>query len=151
MDIHEEGNWQIITGRHACMGRLESPAKRGAQMREAPVLALDESGVIQECSASCGELFGYADSALVRQHISTLYPQLAGLKLFVDGRINPMLEFLCHCGHLFQASRKPGDTFLTELNFTGIDEGGRPGLRLIVRPLTQQRSPGGANHDHQTV
>lgn len=121
--------------------------ERPAEWHEPPALALDETGVIQRCSESCEKLFGYGSLELVKQHISWLFPQLSGHKLVMDGRFNPMLDFLCHCGHLFQTQNRQGDTFKSELNFVRIENDGQRSLRLIVRPLKNDQMPGAFNRD----
>ncbi len=130
------------TGPHAAARAAQTRIERSMDWYEPPALALDEAGVIERCSESCEELFGYASLDLVKQHISRLFPQLSGHKLVMDGRLNPMLDFLCHCGHLFQGQNRHGDTFKSELNFVRLEHGGRRSLRLIVRPLKNEQVPG---------
>lgn len=115
-----------------------SRMERTMEWYEPPALALDETGVIQRCSESCEELFGYTSLDLVTQHISRLFPQLSSHELIIDGRLNPMLDFLCHCGHRFQGRHRHGGTFQSELNFVRLEHGGRRSLRLIVRPLKKE-------------
>lgn len=115
---------------------------------EPPALALDETGVIQKCSESCEKLFGYRSGDLVKQHISRLFPQLAEFKLFLDGTFNPKLDFLCHCGHLFQAQNWQGNTFKSELSFVRIENNGSRNLRLIIRPMRNALFTGILSHDH---
>ena len=135
MGLHMESDVAIETDAGSYAAGNELVAERPVGLHEPPALALDESGVIQKSSESCEKLFGYRSLDLVKQHISWLFPQLAGLKLVLDGRFNPMLDFLCHCGHLFQAQNRQGDTFQSELSFVRIENDGRHSLRLIVRPL----------------
>lgn len=124
--------------------------ERTMEWYEPPALALDETGVIQRCSESCEELFGYASFDLVSQHISRLFPQLSSHQLVMDGRLNPMLDFLCHCGHLFQGHHRHGGTFQSALSFVRLEHGGHRSLRLIVRPLKKEQAFGPrerANHE----
>ena len=102
---------------------------------EPPALSLDDDGFIQICSDSCAQLFGYHGPDLTSHHISSLFPQLSGQELLLDGQLNPMLDFLCHCGHPFLAMDRQGGTFKSALNLIRIMHPGSSNLRLIVRPL----------------
>ncbi len=136
------------TGTASATPSTDFASERPAEWQEPPALALDETGFIQKCSESCAKLFGYQGPDLVKQHISSLFPQLSGHKLMMDGRFNPMLDFLCHCGHLFQTQNSHGDTFKSELSFVRIESGGQRSLRLLVRPLAGGRLPQAFRHDH---
>ncbi len=145
MDIHSEGNWQLTMRAQASAERRGYSGQRRAPWHDAPVLALDESGAILECSESCAGLFGFPPSELLGQHISALYPQLSGFRMFPDGQLNPMLRFLCHCGYPFQAMCGQGGAFKSELNFVPSEDDGRRSLRLVIRPLTDERATGVPN------
>jgi len=134
MDLHQDLSLQTENAAVSIAELAPTPA-RGSQLHDASVLSLDEAGVIQACSESCEKLFGYAIHDLQSLHVSKLYPQLAGVPLFPEGRVNPMLDFLCHCGHLFQAESKQGDIVRSELSFVRIESGGLRSWRLIVRPM----------------
>jgi PAS domain S-box-containing protein len=97
-------------------------------------LTLDERGVIRDCNKSGEKLFGYRRHDLVWQHISNLLPQLLGVDLIQDGRVNPLLDYLCHCGHLFQVQNRQGDAIPSELCFVHLEHNGNRTLRLIVHP-----------------
>lgn len=99
-----------------------------------PALSLDERGMIQDCSKSFERLFGFKRCDLVWQHISRLLPQLTGVDLVEAGRLNPVLNYLCHCGHHYQAKNQQGDTFPCNLNFVRVEFGGKRSLRLILSP-----------------
>lgn len=99
-----------------------------------PFFMLDEKGFIQKCNSACAELFGCQGPDLARHHISCFFPQLSGQSLVTDGQLNPMLDFLCHCGHRFQALNAHGGTFNSTLNLIRIRGGGASALRLIVQP-----------------
>ncbi len=105
-----------------------------AEWHESPALAMDEYGMILNCNKSGEKLFGYRCHDLVWQHVSILFPQLSGVALFDEARFNPLLKYICHCGHLFQSQKRQGDTFLSELSFVHLDYDARRTLRLIVRP-----------------
>lgn len=119
----------------SCEAVNELLGEHPVEWDEPPALSLDETGFILKCSKSCEKLFGYRSPDLAKLHISCLIPQLSGHKLVMDGRFNPMLDFLCHCGHLFLAQNRQGDTFKGELSFVRVENEGRRSLRLIVRPL----------------
>lgn len=143
------------TSSYAATSEFAAPPRmeRTMEWYEPPAFALDETGIIQKCSESCEALFGYRSADLVKQHISWLFPQLSGHELIMDGRLNPMLDFLCHCGHLFQAQNGQGDTFKSALSFVRLEHGGRRSLRLIVRPLKNQQAHGnrGQGNREQTI
>jgi hypothetical protein len=102
---------------------------------EQAVMSLDESGTIQDYSKSCGRLFGYQHINLVWQHVSMLIPRLLGVALVQKGRLNPLINFLCHCEHIFQAQNLRGDTFPCRLSFIHLEYDGKPTLRLMVHPV----------------
>lgn len=105
-----------------------------AESQEPPALTLDERGMIRDCSRSGEMLFGYRRHDLVWQHVSVLFPQLSGVALVQQQRLNPLLNFFCRCGKLFQSQNRQGDTFLCKLSFVRLESDGRHILRLIVRP-----------------
>jgi PAS domain S-box-containing protein len=102
--------------------------------REPAALMLDERGLICDCSDSSEELFGYSRQELIWQHVSKLLPQLSDVELVQDGRLNPRISFLCHCGRLFRAQNRQGNVFSSELKFVSTDHAGKQILRLLVQP-----------------
>ena len=110
-------------------------AESGAGNRHEPAaLVLDEHGMIRDCSKAGEQLFGYRHNELVWQHISKLFPQLLDVQLVHNGRFNPRLEFLCHCGLPFRGQNQQGRSFDGELHFIHLNHGERRTIRLIVRP-----------------
>ncbi len=97
-------------------------------------LTLDELGMIRDCSKPVEWLFGYHREELLCQHVSTLLPQLAEFVLAGNSQVNPRLIFLCHCGHLFQAQDRRGNTFFSRLNFVQLDNFEKGTVRLIIQP-----------------
>jgi len=85
------------------------------------VLTLNELGVIRDCSQACEQVFGYLPEELAGRHVSMLLPQLPDTDLVQEGRINSRLAHLCHCAFTFQARRRDGRCFASELfiNFLG--------------------------------
>lgn len=110
------------------------------ERHEPPELSLDELGMIQNCSKSFETLFGFQRRDLVWNHISRLFPQLTGVDLVQAGQLNPFLNYLCHCGHLYQAHNRQGDTFPCNLSFVRVEFDGRRFLRLIVNPSAKLES-----------
>lgn len=102
---------------------------------EPPALTLDESGVIQDCNRPCEMLFGARCINLVGRHVSSLFSELLDVALVQQGRLNPVLNYNCHCGQLFHAQSRQGHAFSSKLYFVHLANDGRPSLRLIVRPL----------------
>jgi PAS fold len=99
-----------------------------------PALSLDERGMIQDCTKSFERLFGFQRRDLVWQHVSRLLPQLAGVDLIQAGRLNPFLNYLCHCGHHYQAQNRQGDSFSCSLSLVRVEFGGKRSLRMIINP-----------------
>lgn len=97
--------------------------------------SLDEQGFIQECGKTVEKLFGYVQHEVVWQHVSCLFPQLSEICLMQNGRLNQMFQYICHCGHVFEAIGKHGDVILCNLSFFQIENDGTHNLRLIVRPV----------------
>ncbi len=99
-----------------------------------PALSLDECGMIQECSESLERLFGFRQSDLVCQHFSMLFPQLTGVEIVHAGQINPLLNYLCRCGHRFLTQNRQGEIFTSNLSIAHIGYDGSRLLRIVVRP-----------------
>jgi PAS domain S-box-containing protein len=79
------------------------------------MLALNDMGIIQHCSQTCEQVFGYRQYELEGRHVSTLLPELADTELVLEDRINSRLAFFCHCAIPFQARRRDGNIFTSEL------------------------------------
>ncbi len=99
-----------------------------------PSLSLDERGMILECSKAFEMLFGFRRHELAWQHISKLIPKLEGVELIQDGQFNPLLNYLCHCGHIYQILNQQGEAIISNLSFVRIEYEGKRTLKLIVRP-----------------
>ncbi len=97
-------------------------------------LVLDESGMICDCCTTAEELFGYRLRVLIKQHVSSLFPQLAGIDLLQDDQISPLLEDLCQGGHVFLAHSRKGNVFPCELSMVTVGEAGRRSVKLFVLP-----------------
>jgi hypothetical protein len=104
-----------------------------------PALSLDERGVIHDCSISFEKLFGFLREELVERHISTVLPQLTGVELVQAGHFNPLLNYLCRCGHHFLVQNQKGDTMAINLNFVHVGYDGSRFLKMFVH------TPRGAN------
>lgn len=105
-----------------------------------PMLALDAGGFIQECGESIETIFGYRKHELVWQHISCLFPNFVEVVLMQENRLNPLLSYLCHCDHVFEAIHKQGHVVICNLNFFLVENKGTPKLRMIVRPVANAKS-----------
>lgn len=101
------------------------------------VLTLDDLGVIRDCSRACEQMFGYLPDELQGRHVSSLLPQLPDSELVQEGRINPRLAHLCHCAVAFEARRRDGQRFASELfiNRLGIHN-----VVVLVRNLEQPKA-----------
>jgi len=105
-----------------------------AEWTDPPALSLDERGIIQECSESLERLFGFRQSDLVYHHFSMLFPQLTGVEIVHAGQINPLLNYLCRCGHRFLTQNRQGKIFTSNLSIAHIGYDGSRLLRIVVRP-----------------
>jgi PAS domain-containing protein len=101
------------------------------------VLILDENGTIRDCSGSCTSLLGYRNIDLVTQPVSRVIPQASGVGLIENGKINPLLKFLCRCGYIFHARRLQGDKLPCRLSLVRLKYSDNSILRLIVDPVGQ--------------
>ncbi len=98
-------------------------------------LSLDTRGLIRTCAKPVEEMFGYRHQELIWQHISRLFPKFSEVAIIKGGRLNPLLNYLCHCDHPFDAMNKQGEVITCNLNLFLIENNGQNCLRLIVRPL----------------
>lgn len=105
------------------------------------VLTLNDQGVIRDCSRACEQVFGYPPEELAGRHVSMLLPQLPGTDLVQDGRINARLAHLCHCAVAFQARRRDGRCFASELFINLL---GSHNVVVLVRSLEASILSGGA-------
>lgn len=101
------------------------------------VLTLDDLGVIRDCSRACEQMFGYQPDELPGRHVSSLLPQLPDSELVQEGRINPRLAHLCHCAVAFQARRRDGQCFASELFINRL---GNHNVVVLVRNLEQPKA-----------
>ncbi len=108
------------------------PRTFNAAMDELPALTLDDMGVIRDCSDTCEQVFGYAVDELAGRHVSVILPQLPDTDLVQDGRINSRLAYLCHCAVGFQARRRDGRCFASELFINRL---GVHNVVILVRSL----------------
>lgn len=105
-----------------------------AERQEPPELSLSERGLIRDCSKSLEMLFGIRRSDLVWQHVANLFPQPAGVELVQAGQVNPLLKYLCRCGHLYLAKNRQGDCISSNLSIVRLAFEGSHFLRVIVHP-----------------
>ena len=105
-----------------------------AARHEPSALSLGERGLITDCSKSLQILFGFRRSDLVWQPVWKLFPQLAEVELIQAGQVNPLLNYLCRCGQLYQSQNRYGDTFSSNLSIVRLEYEGRRSFRMIVRP-----------------
>lgn len=103
-----------------------------AGMDELAALTLDDMGVIRDCSQACEQVFGYLLDELAGCHVSMILPQLPVTDLVQDGRINARLAYLCHCAVAFQARRRDGRHFASELFINRL---GSHNVVVLVRSL----------------
>ncbi len=99
---------------------------------EPAVLTVDERGMIRDCSRAGEEFFGYSLRELLMLHISGLLPQLSGIELLPNGRVNTELVHLCESGHVFWAQNRSGDVFPSELSLVRLEQTGARMLRIFV-------------------
>lgn len=134
MNLQREGNAAPTSNNSSRAIRHEWHGEHLTERHNPPELSLDERGMIQDCSKSFEKLFGFRRTDLVWKHVSSLIPRLADVELVQSGHLNPLLNYLCHCGHLYDALNSRGVVFPSSLSFVHIEHSGRRSLRLIVRP-----------------
>jgi hypothetical protein len=140
MDLQIAGNASRVINAYT-----NSPqSKRTAEYKSEPympiMLTLDKQGTIQECSNSAESLFNYKRRELVWQHVSCLFPQLTDIQFVLHDRLNPFLNYICHCDYIFESLDKHGDIIPCNLNIFLIEHEGTSDLRLIVRPINTAES-----------
>lgn len=111
-----------------------------AEWQEPPALTLDERGMIRDCSKAGEILFGYPRQDMVWKHVSKLLPELSEIQLVKNGKFNPQLGFLCHCGHHFRTTNRLGSIFLSELHCVLLNDADKRSIRMIVQPYEGARS-----------
>lgn len=119
----------------ACTMSHQMTEAQGRERHTPASLSLDSRGYIQTCARPVEKLFGYRQHELLWQHISCLFPQFFEVALIQDERLNPLLNYLCHCDHDFEAIDKQGEPVVCNLNLFLVENDGQQSLRLIVRPL----------------
>ncbi len=112
-----------------------------AHASDPAVLLLRDNGTIAECNNAGAALFEGSLGMLAWRHVSTLLPQLSGITLLQDGRINPRLHFLSHVGRRFEAVGMKGIRFFCELFFIAVEYRGQRYLRVIVTPVVKDAQP----------
>lgn len=97
---------------------------------------LDGRGVIIDCCREAESCFGFNRSELAGQHISCFIPELAGVQIFDQGRINWRLAKSSHCGVPFRALDREGNVFESVLSFVEVIENGQMcTVRLIAQRI----------------
>jgi PAS domain S-box-containing protein len=118
---------------------IESKATSACKRHDPPALSMDERGMILDCSKSFETLSGYLRSELVWQPVSRVFPQMEGVDLVKSGELNPVLYYLCRCGHHFHVQNKRGEFFANGLSMVRIENNGRKRLRMIVHHSDGQK------------
>lgn len=113
------------------MRPLQQPVSN-ACIDDVAALMLDERGMILDCSKSAEELLGYLRSELVWRHVSLLVPHFENNTMILNGKVNPRIRYLCHCGHLFKVRDRQGQSFLSEIHLFEPQNQDRRTVRLIL-------------------
>jgi PAS domain S-box-containing protein len=100
-------------------------------------IELDKNGIIQDCNPACEDLVGYRKEELVSRPISLLINMLARYPLTLGDRIEPRLDFICHCGIPFQMEKKTGSAFFSQLNLVYLRHLEAVRVRLLATPLLE--------------
>lgn len=101
------------------------------------VLTLNDKGMIRECSKTSWKLLGCPSNQLIWKHITLLLPQLVGVQLMYNKRINPRLRFLSRIGYRFEVVCPDGIHVASEIFFNHVETAERNYLRVIVRPVSE--------------
>jgi hypothetical protein len=139
MNLQSEGGIAIETNTSSCAIRHALNDECLTEQHVTPVLSLDERGMILDCSQSFEKLFGFEWRDLIWHHVSWIFPQLTGVELIQAGQFNPLLNYLCGCGHLFQVQNRQGNSFSSNLSFVHIEHDGRRSLSLMVQPVADAK------------
>lgn len=134
MSLLREGNVALEPRISSHANRKGWVSDHTTKLHGPPAMSLDERGMIHDCTKSCEEFFGYQRPDIVKHHVSSLFPQLTGVALIQEGRFNPVLNFICRCGQLFEAQNRQGDTLPCNLFFVPLENNGKRTLRMIVSP-----------------
>lgn len=98
-------------------------------------IELDETGIIQNCNVTCEEMVGFKKEELVARPISMLIRKLSEYQIILNHSLNPVLEYICHCGMPFQVKSKAGDTFFSQIRFVHLQHLNVPRVRLLASPM----------------
>ncbi len=104
--------------------------------RDLAKITLDDRGIILNCCSTCEKVLGYRQDELKGRHVSALLPSLQGTELVLEERINSRLAFLCHCATPFQARRRDGLCFNSELFVNRL---GNHNVVVLLRSLEKTR------------
>jgi PAS domain S-box-containing protein len=102
---------------------------------------MNETGIIQNCSDSFEQMFGYSQSELIAVHISLLFLDFAQVALIHNGTINERLHYISHCGHVFTGWDKQGKAKPTKLSLICLQNHGSFNLRMLVSPYNPFMHP----------
>jgi PAS domain S-box-containing protein len=129
-----------IASHHQFTPRIQpahfSSSPPGLESVDLAMLSLNDMGVIQTCSPTCEQVFGYRTDELAGHHVSTLLPELVDTELVMEDRINARIAFLCHCAIPFKARRRDGNCFTSELFINRL---GAQNVVVLVRNLDTSR------------
>jgi PAS domain S-box-containing protein len=124
---------QFTTAQASTQANAGSPLERLAAIpRDLAKITLNDQGIILNCCSTCEHVFGYRQDELEGRHVSTLLPYLRDTELVLEDRINSRLAFLCRCATPFQARRRDGRSFNSELFINRL---GSQNVVLLVRSL----------------
>ena len=98
-------------------------------------IELDETGIIRNCNGACEQMVGFRKEELVSRPISMLIRKLSEYQLVLNHDLNPVLDYICHCGMLFQVKRKAGAPFFSQLRFVHLQNLKVPIVRLLASPM----------------
>lgn len=112
---------------------------RMGKIRESSIMEIemDEMGIIRNCNGTCEQMVGFRRDELVSHPISMLIHRLSEYPLILNHDLNPVLDYLCHCGMLFQIENKAGDAFLSQIRFVYLRHFKVPRVRLLASPTAQ--------------
>lgn len=118
--------------------------KAGVSLRQESTMMeieLDESGIIRNCNETCEEMVGFRREELVSKPVSVLIRKLAEYQIVLNHNLNPVLDYICHCGMAFQVKNKSGETFFSQIRFVHLQHLKVPMVRLLASPMGPGRGP----------
>ncbi|MFZ2161298.1 MAG: hypothetical protein WAW02_03690 [Sideroxyarcus sp.] len=134
MNLQAAGNSTRETNISSLASGWKWTDTHASELNDLPALSLDERGMILDCNKQFEKQTGFEWHDLVWNHITRVFPQLTAVDFIQAGQTCPLPDYLIRCSQLYQAQKRDGATFLSNLIFIRHEHEGKPSLRLFVCP-----------------